>query len=128
MALRCSRLITFAFLASTLWGKNCPHEGSDKRLFRSLVCPLQRGLTIENARPPGKIFSIRAGNLWVKVDPRHPHLLVESRISDRKWLRFRAGYRWDLNARAYIFPAVAFKMTTGPMREYQKTARSDTVP
>jgi len=33
--------------------------------------------------------------------------------------RFRAGYRWDANARAYIFPAIAFKKVNEQMKEYQ---------
>jgi hypothetical protein len=34
--------------------------------------------------------------------------------------RFRAGYRWDANDEAYIFPALALKKVDGPMAEYQK--------
>ena len=30
------------------------------------------------------------------------------------------GYRWDVNAQAYIFPSLAFKKVDGPMAEYQK--------
>ena len=33
------------------------------------------------------------------------------------------GYRWDANAKAYIFPALALKKVDGPMAEYQKGTR-----
>jgi len=56
----------------------------------------------------------------VKIDPRHPHLLVEWPARSRKLWRFRMGYRWDANAQAYIFPSLAFKKVDGPMAEYQK--------
>jgi hypothetical protein len=56
----------------------------------------------------------------MKIDPRHPHLLIEwPAASSGKLWRFRAGYRWDANAKAYIFPAIAFKKTNEPMKEYQ---------
>lgn len=41
--------------------------------------------------------------------------------SQRLW-RFRMGYRWDANAKAYIFPALALKKVDGPMAEYQRAA------
>jgi len=55
----------------------------------------------------------------MKIDPRHPHLLIEWPTASGGFWRFRAGYRWDANARAYIFPAIAFKKANGPMKEYQ---------
>ena len=115
-----------------LIGQGCPHEGSDHRLLGHWACPVQRKLTIENARPPRTIWSFRVSKVSVKIDPRHPHLLIEWPIGrgdpasasgqprSRKWWRFRMGYRWDANARAYIFPALALKKVDGPMREYQK--------
>jgi hypothetical protein len=55
----------------------------------------------------------------VKIDPKHPHLLIEWPARSGRLWRFRAGYRWDANARAYIFPALALKRVDGPMQEYQ---------
>src|SRR5256886_8687881 len=59
----------------------------------------------------------------MKIDPRHPHLLIEWPTASGGFWRFRIGYRWDANARAYIFPALALKKVDGPMPEYQKDAR-----
>jgi len=77
-------------------------------------------MTIEHAHPPRTIWAFHVLKLSVKIDPRHPHLLVEWPARSQKLWRFRAGYRWDANAKAYIFPAVALKKVDGPMLEYQK--------
>jgi hypothetical protein len=82
-------------------------------------CQVQRKLTIERARPPRTIWSFHILKLSVKIDPRHPHLLLEWPAGSQRLWRFRAGYRWDANAKAYIFPAVALKKVDRPMPEYQ---------
>ena len=100
-------------------GQGCPHEGPDHRLLGRTGCWIQRKLTIESARPPTKIWLLDSGKISMRIDPRHPHLLIEWPTASGKLWRFRAGYRWDANARAYIFPAIAFKKVNGPMKEYQ---------
>jgi len=54
----------------------------------------------------------------VKIDPKHPHLLIEWPARSQRLWRFRVGYRWDANARAYILPSLALKRVDGPMYEY----------
>jgi hypothetical protein len=97
----------------------CPHEGPDHRLFGGTGCWIQRKLTIEGAQSPSKIWSFDLAKISMRIDPRHPHLLIEWPTRSGKLWRFRAGYRWDANAKAYIFPAIAFKKVEGPMKEYQ---------
>jgi len=111
-------LIVLIFSLAPL-GRGCPHEGSDHRLLGWTGCWIQRQLTIESAQPPSKIWSFNLGKVSVKIDPKHPHLLMEWPTSSGKLWRFRAGYRWDANARAYIFPAIAFKKVDEQMKEYQ---------
>jgi hypothetical protein len=110
-------------LALPAMGQGCPHEGADHRMLGRVGCQIQRKMTIEKARPPRTIWSIRLLKVSVKIDPRHPHLLVEWPARSRKLWRFRMGYRWDANAQAYIFPSLAFKKVDGPMAEYQKDKR-----
>src|SRR5579859_7486286 len=105
-------------------GQGCPHEGPDHRLLGHFGCQIQRKLTLERARPPRTIWSFHILKLSVKIDPRHPHLLLEWPARSQRLWRFRAGYRWDANARAYIFPALALKKVDGPMAEYQKNSAS----
>jgi len=103
-------------LALPAMGQGCPHEGADHRMFGRVGCHIQRKMTIEKARPPRTIWSIRVLKVSVKIDPRHPHLLVEWPARARKLWRFRMGYRWDANAQAYIFPSLAFKKWMGRWR------------
>src|SRR6266446_3692187 len=64
-------------LALPAVGQGCPHEGPDHRLLGRVGCQIQRKMTIERARPPRTIWSFHLLKLSVKIDPRHPHLLVE---------------------------------------------------
>ena len=114
--------IVLLFALPTI-GQGCPHEGADHRLFGHVGCKIQRKMTIEHARPPRTIWSFRVFKLSVKVDPKHPHLLMEWPARSQRLWRFRVGYRWDANAQAYIFPALALKKVDGPMAEYQRNAR-----
>ena len=107
------------FFGLFLTGQGCPHEGSDNRLLGRIGCPIQRKFTIEGARPPQTIWSFHLLKVSVKIDPKHPHLLIEWPAQSRRYWRFRVGYRWDANAKAYIFPSLAFKRVDGPMPEYQ---------
>jgi hypothetical protein len=115
-------LIALLFALPAL-GQGCPHEGPDHRMFGRVGCQIQRKMTIERAHPPRTIWSFHLLKLSVKIDPRHPHLLVEWPAQSQKLWRFRAGYRWDANAKAYIFPSLALKKVDAPMPEYQATAQ-----
>jgi hypothetical protein len=101
-------------------GQGCPHEGADHRLLGRVGCQIQRKMTIERAQPPRTIWSFHVLKVSVKIDPKHPHLLMEWPARSQRLWRFRMGYRWDANARAYIFPAVALKKVNGPMAEYHR--------
>ena len=109
-------------------GQGCPHEGPDHRWFGRMGCQIQRKMTIEHARPPRTIWSFHVLKVSVKIDPRHPHLLVEWPARSQRLWRFRAGYRWDANAKAYIFPALALKKADGPMPEYQRDSQQPLTP
>ena len=120
-------IIALLFALPTV-GQGCPHEGPDHRLLGRVGCQIQRKMTIERARPPRTIWSFHLLKVSVKIDPRHPHLLVEWPARAQRLWRFRAGYRWDANAKAYIFPALALKKVDGPMPEYQTNSRQRVKP
>ncbi len=109
----------------SLASQGCPHQGSDHRLLGRVGCPIQRKLTIEGARPPRTIWHFHLLKVSVKIDPKHPHLLIEWPARSGRLWRFRAGYRWDTNANAYIFPALALKRVDEPMHEYQRTRNDE---
>ena len=120
-------LIALLF-ALPLVGQGCPHEGPDHRWFGRMGCQIQRKMTIERARPPRTIWSFHLLKVSVKIDPKHPHLLVEWPARSQRLWRFRAGYRWDANAKAYIFPTLALKKVDGPMPEYQRDSELRLTP
>jgi hypothetical protein len=120
-------IIVLLFALPTV-GQGCPHEGPDHRLLGRVGCQIQRKMTIERARPPRTIWSFHLLKLSVKIDPRHPHLLAEWPARSQRLWRFRAGYRWDANAKAYIFPALALKKVDGPMPEYQTNSQQRVKP
>ena len=69
---------------------------------------MQRKLTIEGARPPRTIWSFHLLKASVKIDPKHPHLLIEWPARSQRLWRFRMGYRWDANAKLFS-PSLALK-------------------
>src|SRR5260370_11728615 len=101
-------------------GQGCPHEGPDHRMFGRVGCELQRKMTIERARPPHTIWSFHLLRLSVKIDPRHPHLLVEWPARSQRLWRFRVRYPWGANAPAYIFPPPPLKKGRVPIPEHQR--------
>jgi hypothetical protein len=130
-----SLIVLLLALPLPVVGQGCPHEGVDRRLFGHVGCQIQRKLTIEHARPPRTIWSFHILKMSVKIDPKHPHLLMEWPARSQRLWRFRAGFRWDANAKAYIFPALALKKVDAPMAEYQQapkprpqTAITDVIP
>lgn len=120
----CERALLVIVLANLIGtGGGCPHEGRDHRMLGRTGCWVQRKLTVENAQSPTQIWSFQVAEISFRIDPRHPHVLIEWPAKSRMLWRFRAGYRWDANAKAYIFPAIAFKKVRVPMIEYARQAK-----
>src|SRR3989449_3820004 len=88
-------------------GQDCPHEGPDHRLLGRAGCWIQRMLTIESARPPSKIWLLDFGKTSMRIDPRHPHLLIEWPTASGKLWRVPAGYPWGAKAKTENFSARA---------------------
>jgi hypothetical protein len=82
-----------------------PGSGAHGSTPRFVVWLLSGGprLPARRLRPP---------TAWSRRLPEWP-------ARSRRWWRFRVGYRWDANARAYIFPSPALKRVDGPMHEDQ---------
>src|SRR5260370_15942002 len=95
-------LIALLF-ALPLVGQGCPHEGPDHRWFGRMGCQIQRKMTIERARPPRTIWSFHLLKVSVKIDPKHPHLLVEWPARSQRLWRFPAAHPVAANAPDQIF-------------------------
>src|SRR5258705_2199100 len=94
-------------LALPAIGQGCPHEGADHRMFGRMGCHIQRKMTIEKARPPRTIWSIRVLKGSVKIDPRHPHLLLDWPARARKLWRVPVGVLLGVEGRAFFFSFVS---------------------
>jgi hypothetical protein len=90
-------------------GQGCPHEGSDHRLLGRLGCPIQRKLTVEGARPPRTIWSFRLLKASVKIDPKHPHLLIECPARSPKIVAVPGGLSLGCQRESLYFPLARAK-------------------
>ena len=94
-----------------LAGQGCPNEGADTRIFGSLVRRLQRSLSWPSLKEPTWLAAKLpyVGIAWP------PYIIVQVPQGGRWWMA-RAGFRYDFNAKMYIFPALAFKHVAQPMK------------
>ena len=87
-----------------LTGQACPHAGSDHRLLGDIGCPIQRKLTIEYACPPRTIWSFHLFKVLVKIDPKHPHLLIEWPTRSQEILAVPDGLPLGCQRESLYFP------------------------
>ena len=118
-ALLLSTLFTYASLSSAspahTGGQGCVNQGSDRRWAAKPVCAAQRHLSWKSNHEPyfvsiGNPKHINAGVAWP------PYLVINRRRGDGRWRMFRIGFRYDRNWRGYIFPTIAWKVISGPLR------------
>src|SRR5260370_14588075 len=105
-------------LALPAVGQGCPHEGPDHRLLGRVGCQIQRKMTIERARPPRTIWSFHLLKLSVKIDPRHPHLLVEWPARAQRLWRFPPPPPLDPHPPSHIFSAPALQHVERPLSQH----------
>jgi hypothetical protein len=88
--------------------QGCPYEGSDTRLFGSIVCFIERlGTFTSNVHPVMVLFDFPLG------------MRIFIPWFGGKTIFFRvAVWRYDWNAKAYIFFTGAFKKVSRPYPLY----------
>lgn len=106
--------------------QGCPGEGSDRRTFGWLICPLQRILSRKSLKQPrlliitagtssslhGSFYPVlSAAGIWP------PYLVINVRRG-LLWQMFRIGWRYDKNWKGYIGPSAALKKVAGPLTYY----------
>jgi hypothetical protein len=95
--------------------QGCVNQGSDRREFAPVICWLQQRLSWKSEHEPyftliGKADGTQLGLAWP------PYLVFNSPQGNGNWLMFRIGFRYDRNWRGYIFPTVAAKRLSHPLR------------
>jgi len=95
--------------------QGCVNQGEDRRLMALPVCWAQRHLSWKSNEEPsfvslGDPAGVNVGLAWP------PYFVMNWRLEDGEWRMFRIGIRYDKNWRGYIFPTLALKMVSGPLR------------
>lgn len=95
--------------------QGCINQGNDRREFAAMTCWLQRHLSWKSEREPyfallGKPNKTNLGLAWP------PYLVFNSPDGGGHWRMFRVGFRYDRNWRGYIFPTLAAKRVSRPLR------------
>ncbi len=95
--------------------QGCVNQGSDRREFATVVCWLQRQLSWKSEHEPhfaliGKSDGTNLGLAWP------PYAVFNLSEGNGRWHMFRLGFRYDRSWRGYIFPAIAAKRVSRPLR------------
>lgn len=95
--------------------QGCVNQGRDRRLAARLVCPAQQYLSWKSKNEPyflsiGNPYFINVGLAWP------PYVVINRYRGPGQWQMFRMGFRYDLNWHGYIFPTVAWKLVSRPLR------------
>lgn len=95
--------------------QGCVNQGSDRRMAATFICWAQRRFSWKSEHEPHFLL---VGN------PRHtslglawpPYVVFNSPTRKGGWNMFRIGFRYDRGWHGYIFPALAIKRITTPLR------------
>jgi hypothetical protein len=95
--------------------QGCVNQGSDRREFAPVVCWMQRHMSWKSEHEPdfaliGKPDGSNLGVAWP------PYAVLNLSDGDGHWRMFRLGFRYDRTWRGYIFPTIATKRISQPLR------------
>jgi hypothetical protein len=95
--------------------QGCVNQGKDRRGFAPVVCWLQRRMSWKSKHEPhfaliGKPDGTSLGLAWP------PYVVFNMPDGNDHWRMFRIGFRYDRTWRGYIFPTIAAKRVSYPLR------------
>ncbi len=101
--------------SAKLADQGCVNQGKDRRGFAPVVCWLQRRLSWRSEHEPhfalvGKPEGTSLGLAWP------PYAVFNMPDGNDHWRMFRIGFRYDRTWRGYIFPTIAAKQVSHPLR------------
>jgi hypothetical protein len=101
--------------AATPLDQGCINQGQDRRIGATVICWAQRHLSWNSEHGPhfvliGSTEGTSIGLAWP------PYLVYNSPDGSGHWRMFRIGFRYDRNWHGYIFPSVALKRLSNPLR------------
>jgi hypothetical protein len=95
--------------------QGCINQGADRRLLAIPICWAQRHLSWKSENEPsflsiGATHRLNLGLAWP------PYLVINWYRGRDQWGMFRIGFRYDRNWHGYIFPTIAWKVISSPLR------------
>ena len=95
--------------------QGCINQGKDSRIGATVICWAQRHLSWKSEHEPhfvliGSTERTNIGLAWP------PYIVYNSPDGSGHWRMFRIGFRYDRNWHGYIFPSVAWKRLSNPLR------------
>lgn len=95
--------------------QGCVNQGNDRREFAPVVCWLQQKMSWKSDHEPhfaliGKSNGTSLGFAWP------PYAVFNLSEGNGHWFMFRLGFRYDRTWRGYIFPTIAAKRISQPLR------------
>lgn len=95
--------------------QGCIAQGADRRFAATAICWAQRHASWKSEHEPhflllGSVQGTSLGIAWP------PYLVCNIPDGTRRWRMFRIGARYDRNWRGYIFPTIAWKHVSQPLR------------
>jgi hypothetical protein len=102
-------------LSATAADQGCVNQGKDRRALAPIVCWLQQRMSWKSEHEPhfaliGKPDGISLGLAWP------PYAVFNMPDGNDHWRMFRIGFRYDRTWRGYIFPTIAAKQVSHPLR------------
>lgn len=110
-----TRARVFSVASSVVSNQGCVNQGSDRRIGAPIICWAQRHLSWKSVHEPhfvliGHPDRTSMGLAWP------PYLVYNSPDGTGHYRMFRIGFRYDRNWRGYIFPTLAWKRISNPLR------------
>ena len=98
-----------------LANQGCVNQGKDRRVAAPLVCWAQRHLSWKSNHEPHFVLIGHSERRSIGL-AFPPYLVYNSPDRSGRWHMFRIGFRYDRNWRGYIFPTMAWKRISSPLR------------
>ncbi len=114
IAVSAAAVVSIVASLSGAGAQGCVNQGSDPRMFATVVCGMQRELSWKSENVP-HLFRVGSRRRTHVAVAWPPYVVVNRRDKDGNWVMFRLGFRYDRTWHGYIFPTAALKQMQYPI-------------